>query len=78
MIPLMASINDSIASIFLVGILAVVIGYLLKRLHQPYQYGFDVFRNEAQIQFLGEIGVILVSSSLVWKFRFLHSSSNGE
>ena len=72
MIPLMASINDSIASIFLVGILAVVIGYLLKRLHQPYligyiiigvclgQYGFDVFRNEAQIQFLGEIGVILL------------------
>jgi|GEM_PF-5619182 len=72
MIPLMASINDSIASIFLVGILAVVIGYLLKRLHQPYligyiiigvclgQYGFDVFRNEAQIQFLGEIGVLSI------------------
>ncbi len=72
MIPFMASINDSIANIFLVGILAVVIGYVLKRLQQPYligyiiigiclgQYGFDVFRNEEQIQFLGEIGIILL------------------
>ncbi len=72
MIPLMGSINDSIANIFLVGIMAVVIGYVLKRLQQPYligyiiigiclgQYGFDVFRNEEQIQFLGEIGIILL------------------
>ena len=68
----MASLNDSIANIFLVGILAVVIGYILKRLHQPYligyiiigvflgQHGFDVFENEEQIQFLGEIGIILL------------------
>lgn len=72
MMWLMASINDSIAHIFLVGILAVVIGYLLKRLHQPYligyiiigvclgQHGFDVFENEQQIQFLGEFGIILL------------------
>ncbi|MFT4536646.1 MAG: CPA2 family monovalent cation:H+ antiporter-2 [Saprospiraceae bacterium] len=69
---LMASINDSIANIFLVGILAVLMGYILKRLHQPYlvgyiiigvclgQHGFDVFENEEQIQFLGEIGIILL------------------
>tara|TARA_R110000737_G_C14582799_1_gene486008 strand:- start:699 stop:1886 length:1188 start_codon:yes stop_codon:yes gene_type:complete len=68
----MASINDSIANIFLVGILAVLMGYILKRLHQPYlvgyiiigvclgQHGFDVFENEEQIQFLGEIGIILL------------------
>ena len=72
MITLMASINDSIANIFLVGILAVFIGYILKRLHQPYligyiiigvclgRYGFDVFRSEEQVQFLGEIGIILL------------------
>lgn len=68
----MASINDSIASIFLVGILAVMIGYILKKMHQPYligyiiigvclgQHGFDIFKNESQIQFLGEIGIILL------------------
>ena len=72
MITLMASINDSIASIFLVGILAVMIGYILKKMHQPYligyiiigvclgQHGFDIFKNESQIQFLGEIGIILL------------------
>lgn len=72
MMVLMASINDSIANIFLVGILAVVIGYVLKRLHQPYligyiiigvclgQHGFDIFKSEEQIQFLGEIGIILL------------------
>lgn len=72
MISLMAAINDSIATIFLVGILAVVIGYFLKRLRQPYliayiiigvclgQHGFDVFQSEKQIEFLGEIGIILL------------------
>jgi len=72
MLPLMAAINDSIANIFLVGILAVLLGYVLKRLRQPYligyiiigiclgQYGFDVFKNEAQIQFIGEIGIVLL------------------
>lgn len=69
---LMASINDSIANIFLVGILAVLIGYVLKKWHQPYligyiiigvclgPHGFDVFKDEGQIQFLGEIGIILL------------------
>ncbi len=68
----MASINDSIANIFLVGILVVVIGYILKRMHQPYligyiiigvclgKFGFDIFKDEAQIEFLGEIGIILL------------------
>lgn len=72
MLPLMASINNSIANIFLVGILVVLIGYILKRIHQPYligyiiigvclgQYGFDVFKDEAQIEFLGEMGIILL------------------
>ncbi|MDF1698892.1 MAG: cation:proton antiporter, partial [Saprospiraceae bacterium] len=72
MLPLMASLNDSIANIFLVGILVVVIGYILKRMHQPYligyiiigvclgKYGFDIFEDEAQIEFLGEIGIILL------------------
>ena len=72
MMVLMASINDSIANIFLVGILAVLIGYVLKRLRQPYligyiligvclgQHGFNVFKSEEQIQFLGEIGIILL------------------
>ena len=68
----MTSINDSIANIFLVGILVVVIGYILKRMHQPYligyiiigvclgKFGFDIFKDEAQIEFLGEIGIILL------------------
>ena len=72
MIPLLASINDSIANIFLAGISVVLFGYVLKRLRQPYligyiiigvclgQYGFDVFKDEAQIAFLGEIGIILL------------------
>lgn len=72
MITLMASINDSIANIFLVGILAVLIGYVLKKWRQPYligyiiigvclgNHGFDVFKDEGQIQFLGEIGIILL------------------
>jgi len=72
MLPLMASINDSIANIFLVGILVVLIGYILKRMHQPYligyiiigvclgKHGFDIFKDEAQIEFLGEIGIILL------------------
>lgn len=72
MYVLMASINDSIANIFLVGILAVLIGYVLKRLHQPYligyifigvclgPYGFDVFKSQEQAEFLGEIGIILL------------------
>lgn len=72
MLPLMASLNHSIANIFLVGILVVVIGYVLKRMHQPYligyiiigvclgKYGFDIFKDEAQIEFLGEIGIILL------------------
>ena len=72
MITLMAAINESISSIFLVGILAVLIGFGLKKMHQPYligyiligiclgSHGFDVFKNEEQIQFLGEIGIILL------------------
>jgi CPA2 family monovalent cation:H+ antiporter-2 len=69
---LMASINQSIANIFLVGILAVLIGYLLKKLHQPYligyivigvclgPFGLDIFKSEEQVEFLGEIGIILL------------------
>lgn len=72
MFTLMAAVNDSIANIFLVGLLAVAIGLILKKIHQPYligyiiigvflgQHGFDVFESRKQIEFLGEIGIILL------------------
>lgn len=68
----MAAINESIANIFLVGILAVLIGFVLKKLKQPYligyivigvclgSHGFDVFKSKEQAEFLGEIGIILL------------------
>ena len=60
MIVLMANINDSIANIFLVGILCVVIGYILKRLHQPYLVGYIIIG-----VFLGPFGLDVFRSDLV-------------
>ena len=69
---LMASLNNSIMLIFLVGILAVVIGLFLRRWKQPYligyivigiclgEHGFDIFADKEQAEFLGELGVILL------------------
>jgi len=72
MLPLLAALTDSITTIFAVGILAVTLGLLLKRLHQPYligyivigillgPFGMDTFKSQEQIVFLGEIGIILL------------------
>jgi len=68
----LAAIHDSIANIFLVGIFVVLIGLFMKRLHQPYligyiiigvclgPFGLDMFQSKEQIEFLGEIGIILL------------------
>lgn len=72
MMILMASINDSIANIFIVGMLVVAMGFVLKRFRQPYligyiiigvclgKHGFNIFETAEQIQFMGEIGIILL------------------
>lgn len=72
MVLLSASINSSMTIIFMIGILAVVIGILLRKWKQPYligyiligiclgEHGFDLFRDKEQVEFMGELGIILL------------------
>lgn len=69
---LSANINASISIIAGVAILVVLLGLFLKKLKQPYliayiaigvalgSHGLDVFESEQQIEFMGEIGIILL------------------
>lgn len=72
MLQLMSSINSSISLIFIIGILVVLAGAALKKIRQPLligyiiigvglgEYGLDAFTSKSQIEFLGEIGIILL------------------
>jgi len=72
LIPLLSSFGSSINLICIIGLLAVISGFILKKLHQPNliayiligvivgNNGFALIENEESIRFIGDLGIILL------------------